>query len=290
MAGTRAYGRGVEDNRERMRLNFLFVHGHPDGESARFGFGESDRRMRRALKLAKCNLRASFPANFDWPCVLENITRGTSRRFRFRYIASMSYVAEATEALNQAESVLRGIVAKAASGGDYSSVVQIASWAQAISELVGGKQASGSDASLASGGRTVVVQTKSKLKSKSTKEEYPKFFRRGEQLVRVAWSKRDRSEYQHKTSKAVIAKLAEALADAGNEGKVFSTDEVLPVQDDEGHVIPAYQAYVCISLFKQVGLIDQHGRQGYSITTKDFVKAVDSIWHTLPDKLPRRPR
>ena len=221
---------------------------------------------------------------------LENITKAPSRHFQFRYIASMSYFAEATEALKQAESTLRKIVAKAASAGDYASVVQIASWAKTVHDISQGVPSRKADTVVANGNRVMVVQAKARTASKETKEEYPKFFRRGDQLVRIAWSKRDRSEYQHKTSQAVLTRISETLANAGKEGRVFSTDDILPIHDDEGHSVPAYQAYVCIALFKKTGLIDQHGRQGYSLTTPDLIKAVDSIWKTLPSKLPRRPR
>lgn len=208
----------------------------------------------------------------------------------------MDYLSAGAETLRVAEASLKDLVAKAASGGDYASVVQIAAWAQAVKDIASAKSTAHdkrTDVAIANGSRRVVAQAKVSKRSgqKELATEYPKFYRCGDQLVRVAWSKRDKSEYQHKTTRSVLKKLADTLCSAGKEGRVFSTDDILPVQDEDGRAVPMYQAYVCIALLKQTGLIDQHGRQGYSLTrAEDFTKSIDSIWKTIPDKLPRRPR
>lgn len=214
--------------------------------------------------------------------------KATSGQFHFRYIANMDHLMLAAETLQKAETDLRGIVGKAAASGDYAGVLQIASWAKAIRDLLEKKSNTRDNSSdrVSTGSLTAVVQAKnSRTPRKKQADDYPRFFRKGDELVRIAWSRRARSEYQHKTSESVLKKLAETLFNAGKEGRVFSTDDVLPIQDDNGSTIPAYQAYVCIALLKQTGLIDQHGRQGYSIACdKDFVESVESIWQKLPNK------
>lgn len=208
----------------------------------------------------------------------------------------MDHLLLAAETLQKAETELRDLVAKAAACGDYAKVVQIASWAQAVNDITGHKAAARdkqADFAYTNGHSTAVAQVKTPARSsrKESKDKYPQFFRRGDTLVRVAWSKRDKSEYQHKTSEAVLKKLADTLCTVGKDGRVFSTDDLLPIRDDDGSTVPTYQAYVCIALLKQTGLLDQHGRQGYSIPRRDdFKQAIESIWTTLPDKSPRRPR
>jgi hypothetical protein len=55
------------------------------------------------------------------------------------------------------------------------------------------------------------------------------------------------------------------------------------LHDSEGSDIPAYQTYVCIAFLKVTGLIEQHGRRGYSIARlDDFAGAVESTWRALP--------
>lgn len=199
----------------------------------------------------------------------------------------MDHALVATEKLQETETALRDILARAAAAGDYASVVQIASWAQTLRELLS-KNLSANDkrADVVSmnGGVSAFAQFKARRSpSKKQTTDYPRFFRRGEELIRVAWSRRARSEYQHKTSEAVFKTVAETLAKIGKGRRVFSTDEFLPLRDAQGSEVPAYQAYVCIALLKMTGLIEQHGRQGYSISTpEEFADAVDAIWRKLP--------
>ncbi len=198
----------------------------------------------------------------------------------------MGHLTYAIETLNRAESDLRELVAKAAASGDYAAVVRIASWAQAVNDLAGKKPSSrdsGIDFAFSNGAVGMVGQVKPRSTSKKHVNDYPRFFRHGNELVRVAWSRRAKSEYQHKTSEAVLKTVADTLTKVGSDGRIFSTDEFLPIRDPEGVEVPAYQIYVCIALLKLTGLIEQHGRQGYSISTPDeFTDSVDAIWRKLP--------
>src|SRR5262249_7433634 len=119
-----------------------------------------------------------------------------------------------------------------------------------------------------------------------SRASYPRFFRQGNHLVRVAWSRREGREYTHKVTRAVMETLTVAIARPGADGRVFSTDQLLPLRDPEGGGdVPSYQAYVGISLLKQTGLIDQHGRRGYSIPrVAEFSNAVKAVWEKLPDR------
>ncbi len=93
-----------------------------------------------------------------------------------------------------------------------------------------------------------------------------------------------KKEYRHKVPYSILKLLAAAIGDKGKDGRVFSTDEFLPIHEtNDGSQVPNYQAYVGISLLKQTGLIDQHGRQGYSIPrTAEFTNAVEATWQKLP--------
>ena len=102
--------------------------------------------------------------------------------------------------------------------------------------------------------------------------------------MRIAWSKREKKEYRHKADSSVLKILAKSMAEKGSDGRVFATDQFLPVRDQQNAEVPNYQAYLGISLFKQAGLIDQHGRQGYSIPRlADFKDAVEAVWKKLPE-------
>src|SRR5439155_15805972 len=190
--------------------------------------------------------------------------------------------------LQETEAKLRGLVSEAATSGDYASVVQIASLARTVSELLNRKSPERVNSAVA-----VPVPNFPHVGAKGPKQislskrgerSYPLFFRQGDQVVRIAWSKREKKEYRHKAAYTILKLLAKSMAEKGSDGRVFATEQFLPVHDAQNSEVPNYQAYVGISLFKQTGLIDQHGRQGYSIPRlADFKDAVEAVWKKLPE-------
>lgn len=196
--------------------------------------------------------------------------------FQFRYIFGMNAVDRAIEILRTTEDALRGLVSDATAACDYESVVQVAQWAKTISELKPRAKPSsaGNQAEKSEQKRRVVPRSTTK------KDNYPRFYRQGDSVIRIALSKK--GEYQHKAPYNVLIALADAMAKSGSDGRIFSTDDFLPIEVDDAEV-PAYQAYLGISLIKQAGLIDQHGRQGYSIPhLASFKDAVVAAWKKLP--------
>lgn len=200
----------------------------------------------------------------------------------------MDSVKRAADVLHQAEANLRGLVSDAAASGDYASVVQIAAWARTVSELV---QATPGQPPKTPSSAPQTQQTMAKVSTaprravRPAEDAYPRFFRHGDHLIRIAWSKKEKKEYQHKAPRAVIDALTKAMVGIGSDGRVFSTDQFLPLHDSDSGEVPSYQVYVGIALLKQAGLIDQHGRQGYSIPRMaEFKDAVESVWRKLPQQ------
>lgn len=189
----------------------------------------------------------------------------------------------AADLLRQTEAKLRGIVSEAAASGDYTSVVRVAAWASSIRDMVN-SSSDNERVGPRSANNDHKVRTARRLLVPDNRRSYPRFFRQGDELIRLAWSKREKKEYRHKTSYGRLKSLAIAVAEKGTDGRVFSTDEFLPLRDPtDGTEIPSYQAYVCISLLKDAGLLEQHGRQGYSISQgANFSDAVEAAWKNLP--------
>jgi hypothetical protein len=188
--------------------------------------------------------------------------------------------------LQETEAKLRGLVSEAAASGDYASVVQITSWARTLSELVSRKPATKVNGAVPAprSAQNGAKGPKQLSLSKRGQRSYPLFFRQDDQIVRIAWSKREKKEYRHKAGYGILKVLAKSMVDKGSDGRVFATEQFLPVRDAQGVEVPNYQAYVGIALFKQAGLIDQHGRQGYSIPRlADFKDAVEAVWKKLPE-------
>lgn len=120
-------------------------------------------------------------------------------------------------------------------------------------------------------------------RSRRTKKgSYPKFFRLADSLCKVGFSKSE-GEYEHKSPKAILFLLAEAVQRAGHKGAQFTMNDILPLTSAEGSEVPSYQAYLCLSFLRSAGLIEQHGRQGYSISnSEDFTSSIQARWQQLP--------
>ncbi len=194
----------------------------------------------------------------------------------------MTFLPRALSAVARAEKELRNLVSEAAAAGDYGSVVAIASWAKQLTAIAASDASPrvGDTASLSVLG---VARDRPSAAARVTGKSYPRFFRDSDRLVRVAWSRAGKAEYTHKAPHQVLTALGAAISVAGAKGRVFSMEEILPLTSHDGAEIPPYQAYVALSLLKQAGLVDQHGRKGYSLTQPDNLgRTLESVWRHLP--------
>jgi hypothetical protein len=112
---------------------------------------------------------------------------------------------------------------------------------------------------------------------------YPRFFREGDQLVKVGWSRRLREEYQHKAPRRAVDLVVATIAKAGGDGKLIKPEQIMPVHDAADRCdVPVYQVYVSLAWLKSAGLVLAHGRSGYSIKRgKDLTVAVKALWNGL---------
>lgn len=180
---------------------------------------------------------------------------------------------KAAKVLAKCEADLRALVASAADSGDYDAVLRITSWAKQISAMAGGAPAGAPEKKLATGGTKTIA----------ARPAYPRFVRRGDHLVKIGWSRREKSEYEHKAPRQATLALAKAAAEAGTDGRIFQINPLLPLSDPkDGSEIPDYQVYLVIAWWRSAGLLDQHGRQGYSIpNATQLYQAVESAWARL---------
>jgi hypothetical protein len=186
------------------------------------------------------------------------------------------------------------MIGEAAEKGDYGSVETLVRWASVLGELSSEQRREPStpgDPSTQSVSNSVAIP-EAKPKAKSPKasgkrRSYPYFSKTSNNLVKTAWSKSSKSEYQHKSARIVSTKLAEVLARKGRDGNVVSMDTVLPLNLDDGSVAPDYQVYVSLAWFRQIGVVKQNGRQGYTIKVpSEIARTVDVAWSELPEAKP----
>lgn len=212
--------------------------------------------------------------------------------------------------LSEAERQLRELVGSAAAAGDYEATLLITGWARVVGSLVQeAQQATQSDSQVAmsvrdgqeaesartaDSGRSQDDSVNShrlnspamrRVKRSPSKDQYPKFFRRGDQLVKIGWSKKERQEYEHKAPHRVVDTLAAAIAGRFGNGKLFAVEDLLPLKDPNGgSEIPSYQAYVALAWLRLAGLLKRHGRRGYSVeSASGLADALVTSWQRLPE-------
>ena len=235
------------------------------------------------------------------------------------YYIRMDIPKQAIEIVTEAERRLRQLVGEAAAGGDYDAVQRITDWARTLGDLVQDAQNVGSkglaealkgpagcmsgprvkprelsdsdsagdtpasSATVPGGKHRLDGKRSRRLKRTPTKGEYPKFFRRGEQFVKIGWSKKERSEYEHKAPRRAVDALTAAISRRSANGKLFTVDDLLPLKDpQDGGELPEYQVYVALAWLRTVGLVEQRGRAGYRVGSPATLGAsVREAWEGL---------
>ena len=200
----------------------------------------------------------------------------------------------AVRLLEDCEKGLQRLVSTAASEGDYGAVIKLTSWARVLGGLVEDAKAELAPAKQIPGGsqaspqRTITGRTGSdSLPSKGSQKarlagRYPKFFRTSGELMKIGWSKRERAEYHHKAPHSVLMQLVSKLTVVGSGGTIFTADDVFPLGADEGSPVPNYQSYLCLAWLRHEGLVQAHGRQGYSVVNGESLNAAATThWNEL---------
>lgn len=212
----------------------------------------------------------------------------------------MDTAKRAAEVLRDTEQRLRDLMGEAVASGEYDMVVQLTELAKGVSALATWPE--GPPVSPVAKSAVQVVNTlpapvplqsgvpcryagKPTPRKRKDKRVYPRFYRQNDSLVKVAWSKREKKEYEHKAPWRVVEGLAAALTRQGANGRLFTSEDILPLSDvSDGSEVPSYQAYLALAWMRAEELLVQHGRRGYTVkNVSQFSEAVVTRWKQLPE-------
>ncbi len=206
----------------------------------------------------------------------------------------------AVNILDACEQGLRQTAGTALAAGDYDSARQIIAWAENVAAMSaiarspihpaapGADAPSGADAPVGRNAGVAPASAPASLrtpKSRPPEDKYPLFLRRGDELVKVGWSKTDRKEYHHRAPKRALDALIATLKRIASGGNNFSSDDLNPLKDSpSGGVYPTYQVFVALAWLRKLGLVQQHGRKGgYTLVTERPIDTtVAAAWPQLP--------
>jgi hypothetical protein len=204
----------------------------------------------------------------------------------------MDFERRTQEIIEEAEKALAALAAEAASERDYPQASRLLGLAQRIASALGPAPAPRLEplSMHTSGGArphngalqgeepSMAVAIGKKVPART----YPRFKRDDDTLVKIGWSKSDRATYEHRSPRSILDRLVRRIQDVGAAGDRFTTEQILPLLDDENNELPSYQAYLCLAWLVIVGLLERHGRQGYTVSAEgDFQQAVQDQWGRL---------
>ena len=218
------------------------------------------------------------------------------------YYGIMNYTEKAKNALDAVELTLRAIISEALAANAYGDVATIAKAVDALAAVKSHLTLHDSNAPNAvtltelvapsASNRNLVAGQAIPENSPGTRSRsgdsrrpiYPQFFRDGDRLVKIAWSKKERRPYEHKAPQAIVHALLNKVRRKRGEGKVFEAAEVLPLTNAGGEEYPSYQSYLALAWLRHIGVVNKKGREGYVIKPNAATaEKIEQAWASLPN-------
>jgi hypothetical protein len=182
---------------------------------------------------------------------------------------------------------LRKLIARAAEQADYGSVQQLGAVAGQLSQI---GRTLGAESFVESGAIAAVGRAQERRSNKTSaqterkkRREYPRFETRNGTLCKIGWSKKSKSEYEHRVPRETVERVICAIEGAGGlAGELFTAEDVLKHLNDES--VPIYQVYVVIALLRDRNMLQKQGKDGYLIREPLALSISNgSFWDTLTD-------
>lgn len=205
----------------------------------------------------------------------------------YLYTDCMGTIRDARRVLADAEGHLRQLIEDGLKEQRYSDVAEIAGLAQGVARLLQGHTATANAEAAAAQSSTPYPPQAApvrKAAGKPAKADYPRFERDGNKLVKVGWSKKNKSAYEHRAPKEAVIAFARHLSGSVPDGKLFVVEDLLPVPDvANGGELPAYQVYLALAWLRSTGAVDKKGRDGYVLRRGALGDgALERLWAGLP--------
>jgi hypothetical protein len=115
------------------------------------------------------------------------------------------------------------------------------------------------------------------------KDRFPRFEREGDRLVKIGWSKKNKSTYEHRASQDAVFAVGRHLLSATPAGSTFTMEEISPVPDLSDAEIPSYQVYLTLAWLRHTGTIEKKGCDRYLVRhLASADRELEQLWGRLP--------
>ena len=197
----------------------------------------------------------------------------------------MGTIQEAERVLLRARDKLQSLLEQAVKDQQYSEVAELARMTEALTGIAKAGSGKHQVAAVSNAWTPTAPRKRAKEKADTNGRTYPVFKREGDRLVKVGWSKKHRSEYEHRAPREAVAAFMQHLESSVRGSDLFDMESLLPVPDSSGGEVPDYQAYLTLRWLQEVGIVEKRGRDGYVLRTRargdnDFEK----LWSGIPTR------
>lgn len=162
--------------------------------------------------------------------------------------------------LTRAETDLRALVGAAANAGEYENVAGLTDIARRVGLLI--KNITNNDDSVPAGNSVSPSTPQSKTPQAPRRLVFPRFVVAEDKLVKIGWSKKEKSTYEHKAAKQDVELICDSLSNRAGKSP-FRMEEMLPIVMTDGSTVPSYQAYLTLAWLRDLGLVEKAGNNGY---------------------------
>lgn len=201
----------------------------------------------------------------------------------------MGNAQEARRIIAEAETGLRQLIEQAMREQRYGDVAEVALLADALARVAVTKQRpAGSEPNrFSADSRADLAPRARRVSAKATarrKAAFPRFERDGETLIKIGWSKKNRTAYQHRAPKETVLAFLRHLTTSAKPDKPFAVEDLMPVPDfGNGGEVPAYRVYLALAWLRHVDAIQKTGRNGYVLNPSAATPAaIQGYWSALP--------
>ena len=199
---------------------------------------------------------------------------------------------KAFEVLQATETSLRRLISEAALEERYDEVAWLVDLAKQVSHLVARNSNADDSNPDTSAKLSASIEDRRKVRPprpRSTKTlerapigNYPRFRTEKDRLVKVGWSKKKKSEYEHRAPKESMARVFDVIAQL-SLGDSFEVEALLPFAEKDSQPIPSYQLYIAIGWLRDVGFLKKCGRNDYAISEQSKGEDFETCWRLSAD-------
>lgn len=115
------------------------------------------------------------------------------------------------------------------------------------------------------------------------RDQYPRFERHADRLMKLGWSKKDRAEYEHRAPLETVRSVVSKLSSSVRKDGYLRMEDVLPIVSPDGTEIPSYQAYLVLAWLREMGVFQRQGNDGYKLVWKRLDENdLENVWKQTP--------